>query len=343
MTRCLALALIAVLARPAPSDACAPAPPHGEEVQIADEEAVIVWDAAHHVEHFIRRAGFHSTARAFGFLVPTPALPQLGEIDAGVFAQLADAIRPPVEVEDEWEPSCMLMMAGTKKGDEAGGAAPVHVLAAAHVAGFDATTIEADDPDAMASWLGAHGFDASPPLRAWLAGYVAARWKITAFVVASDVAAGAHAYDLATRAVHMTFATDRPMYPYREPAQPPAAGDRLFRLFFLSDRRYDATLGTEPWTYGHAIFAAPIEHVPTSLQSFTPEHAFATVFVEEGLRRGSDELFFVPSPTQRTIEQPTIHRVREHAIPLDLIVIVLAIVLPVFVLWRRRRRRSATA
>jgi antitoxin (DNA-binding transcriptional repressor) of toxin-antitoxin stability system len=46
------------------ADACATAPPRGEEVQIAEEEAVITWDPATRTEHFIRRASFHSTARA---------------------------------------------------------------------------------------------------------------------------------------------------------------------------------------------------------------------------------------------------------------------------------------
>ena len=60
--------------------ACATAPPRGEEVQIAEEEAVIVWDPATRTEHFIRRASFHSTARTFGFLLPTPTTPTLGEL-----------------------------------------------------------------------------------------------------------------------------------------------------------------------------------------------------------------------------------------------------------------------
>jgi len=36
-------------------------------VPIAEEEAVIVWDAPHKIEHFIRRATFE-TAKPFGFL-----------------------------------------------------------------------------------------------------------------------------------------------------------------------------------------------------------------------------------------------------------------------------------
>src|SRR5262245_45994026 len=76
----LALACLAIAIDPAEAVACAPAPPRGEEVRIAEEEAIILWDPATRTEHFIRRAQFRSTARAFGFLVPTPATPALGEV-----------------------------------------------------------------------------------------------------------------------------------------------------------------------------------------------------------------------------------------------------------------------
>src|SRR5437016_3719837 len=59
--------------------ACAPAPPPGVRVEIADESAIIVWDAAAKTQHFIRRASFATAAHDFGFLVPTPAQPTLAE------------------------------------------------------------------------------------------------------------------------------------------------------------------------------------------------------------------------------------------------------------------------
>ena len=83
-----------------PADACATAPPRGAEARVADEEAIILWDAAAKTETFIRRARFHSTAKEFGFLVPTPTKPELGEVDVGVFQTLADLIRPDVQIDD---------------------------------------------------------------------------------------------------------------------------------------------------------------------------------------------------------------------------------------------------
>lgn len=89
----LLLTLLAV-ARAERAAACATAPPPGTTVQIAEEEAIIAWDARTHVETFIRRAAFHATGPRFGFLVPTPTTPTLGEVDAGVFAAIAEALGP---------------------------------------------------------------------------------------------------------------------------------------------------------------------------------------------------------------------------------------------------------
>jgi hypothetical protein len=78
----LLLTLLAV-ARAERAAACATAPPPGTTVQIAEEEAIIAWDARTHVETFIRRAAFHATGPRFGFLVPTPTTPTLGEATPG--------------------------------------------------------------------------------------------------------------------------------------------------------------------------------------------------------------------------------------------------------------------
>ena len=65
-------------------------------VTIETEQALIVWDAAASREHFVRRARFASTAADFGFLVPTPGVPELAEAPDAVFDRLHEAIQPEV-------------------------------------------------------------------------------------------------------------------------------------------------------------------------------------------------------------------------------------------------------
>ena len=90
----LAAALFLVPAEQAAG--CAVAPHSGDSVQIADESAIIVWDAASKTQHFIRRATFASGARDFGFLVPTPTQPTLEEVGDEAFTTLAELTKPKV-------------------------------------------------------------------------------------------------------------------------------------------------------------------------------------------------------------------------------------------------------
>ena len=132
------LLFVSLLLFPRIADACAPAPPRGAEVLVAAEEAIIVWDAASKTEHFIRRAQFQSTAKDFGFLVPTPTVPARVETEPAVFVRMREETREPIEHRSELDPSftCLsLMMRGAAQS-----AAPdaVRVLAIENVAGYEA-------------------------------------------------------------------------------------------------------------------------------------------------------------------------------------------------------------
>lgn len=300
-------ALAALVTDSLPADACAPAPPKGAEVRIADEEAVILWDAATKTETFIRRAQFHATSKSFGFLVPTPTKPTLGEAEESMFSALADVIRPETKIEKEGynvEVAPLLMFCGGgAKGPDREAASAVRVIQSAHVAGMNATTLEADDPAALAAWLGEHGFDASPELQAWLAPYVAQHWKITAFVIGTEQRDGDQ-FEMSTKAVKMTFTADAPFYPYSEPELPRnttlSTPARMLRVFFVSDQRYTGRLGEGPWL-ASTLFSAPV--------AFPPALGLAgkrtTVFIDEApVRSGHDEVTFVPHTDQSEVKPP---------------------------------------
>ncbi len=341
----LALTLAVSLLAPARSaDACAKAPPRGAEVEIADEEALIVWDPATKTEQFIRRARFSSTAQAFGFLVPTPTVPKLDEVSDHVFYALGHAISPELVIKTEGfnveVGSLLFEMCGmTMKGDGVkSAAAPVRVIATAHVAGFDATTLEADDTAALAGWLEQHGFASTPALTQWLDRYVQDKWKLTAFVVRSDQS-GATQFDVATRAVRMTFQTERPFYPYREPVEEPAkaATARMLRVFLVSDQRYQAMMAQEPW-HARVLYSAPIE-VYGELETILGSKRMTTAWVDDvSPRKGRDELYFSPSTSTVDVRQPPLVSKEGQAIfvPVDLILVV---GLLGFAIVRRRRRR----
>jgi hypothetical protein len=254
-------ALVASLPAPA-ARACAPAPRPGEIVRITNEAALIVWDPKTRTEHFIRSASFATTAKDFGFLVPTPSKPELSEVNSDLLQSLARHTAPRhvnrisgVDV----EPGCTAMMFLGRSAPETAAAsaiepASVRVLEEKRVAGHDAVVLEADSATALSDWLKEHGYAEGPTLTDWLRPYVAAKWKISAFKIASDAPAQA----LSTSAVRMTFTTDRPFYPYREPADqretvqanlPADPGNRTLRVFFLAPGRFDGAVGEAglPW------------------------------------------------------------------------------------------------
>jgi len=136
--------------------ACATAPPENATVAVAAESAIIVWDEATKTEHFIRRATFESSAKDFGFLVPTPTKPELAEAGDDAFRELEDLIRPQVVTRTEFRGiDLMPLLLGffflrAVKTAEPSVEASVRVLEQKRVAGYDATVLEADDAAALA-------------------------------------------------------------------------------------------------------------------------------------------------------------------------------------------------
>jgi hypothetical protein len=344
-----ALCVAFVLDRPA--EPCAVAPPDtSSRIQIVDEEAIIIWDPTTKTEHFIRRAQFQSDAKAFGFLVPTPTPPKMTEVDAEIFAILADRTAPQIDYRTErpWKlgswllEGCML----SKGADKMSAGAPldtgVRVLSTTNVAGFEATALQADDPKALANWLSTHGFVMTPAIEQWLGWYVQNKWTMTAFVVAGSAAS----HEVTTRAIDMTFQTDTPFYPYREPgggSELSSAPGRSLRVYFAAPQRYTATLAGTSWS-AKVPHARLFDGVPGITALLGPSR-YITVFVDEqSPRQGIDELYFAPSAAGDIVQPPFVVTSSEpRIIPVDMILIV-----GIFGIWivsrfRRIRRRIREA
>jgi hypothetical protein len=336
----LAVLMVASSAPP-PAEACAPAPPEGELVGIAGEEALIVWDAETRTQEFIRRADFHTDADDFGFLVPTPAPPTLREIDDGVFRELHRLGEPVVEPRTTYVPvPCilspwLLLWTGAVEGT-----APtqgVEVLSTARVAGMDATVLRADDPDALAAWLDGRGFALRPALRDWLRPYVEDGFAITAFRYTKDQ--GSASQSLGSRAVRMTFQADAPYYPYREPSDIGEEMSRRLVVHVLGRGRAEGHLA-EAGFGADVVVARPLPEaasLPDALR--LPEDAWLTTFVDRSrVRPPGADLTFTLDPAG-AVHRPTYRPRSIVPVPFPIELVVLG-----FGVWwwvRRRRRRAA--
>lgn len=347
----LAIASALMVAAPWHSRACAPAPPPGESVAITDEEAVIVWDAATRTEHFIRRARFSTSARDFGFLVPTPTQPALAETTEALFQRLASATRPKVEVRQTPSAIPFSCLATSflliRSAPPAATVPSVRVLDFQHVAGYDAVVLEADSADALGNWLKAHGYQFRPSLVEWLKPYVTARWKLTAFKIAQQPNASPSLVDTAT--VRMTFRTDRPIFPYREPMDQrtgPTQGRRL-RLFFISHTRMEGRLGDGTAWPGTVAYANRSADMSWLLARVLPEGVLPATdwlmeFVDNSSPRpANDDLVFFPAAAATPyLPPPEIQLVTKPGpIPIELLLLGTL----TYWCWRRRQRRRRAA
>jgi hypothetical protein len=153
----------------------------------------------------------------------------------------------------------------------------------------------------------------------------------------------------------MSFQTEKPYFPYREPAAQGAAGksgDRLLRVYFLADARFAGAIGDNaPWA-GQAVWSNNIgkEQVGRLLKlAKLPVLAggggqWLTVFEDRSSPRpGTDEVFFARAADQstlaRTEDSPIAVITRNRTARFVAIAAVVAalIIVVALVVYRRRR------
>lgn len=191
---------------------------------------------------------------------------------------------------------------------------------------FDAKVLQASDPTKLRGWLSENGYTAPPALVDWFKPYTANGWYITAFKIAADSpAAGGNTLALTSTAVRISFKTEQPIYPYREPANMQAVGGlRELKLFVLSDSRVSGTIGkgdgTKAWPgkteWANTVPAGRMADVVakgTLPESVGGREWHLTEFLDSSSPRpGSDELYFEKSANQSNVEREPIIEWREY-------------------------------
>jgi len=275
---------LAMLAIGLPNLACAPVPGEGKVVRIDAEEAIIIWDAAAKRQHFIRRASFQTDAKDFGFLVPTPNQPELSEADDTAFDMLL-FMTDPEAILREVERKRVLPLV---------------------VPGLTASVLTATRAGALDEWLKRHGYASTPELVDWYKPYIARGWTITAFKIAAGEPR------IRTRAVRMSFETDRPFFPYREPANQRESAKsnatRLLRIYFVSSGRFAGALGEQGAWAGRTAWSAPMPpgNQQQLMQKAKVRSVDATLWVtrfddSSSPRPGTDDVFFARARDQSPI------------------------------------------
>jgi len=167
-------------------------------ITLARETALIIWDAEKGVEHFIRKAEFTGDAADFGFIFPSPTQPfRLAEANDAAFYWL-EALRPYDRFSDS-----------KSEDSKAGG---IEILEEREVGDFDATVLRATDGRAMAAWLKKNGHRLRPAMTPWFDHYAKRQWVFTALKYKGRRGA------IPTKALCISFKTEKPHYPYKMPS-----------------------------------------------------------------------------------------------------------------------------
>jgi len=194
------------------------------------EQTLIVHDPELGREHFVREVVFRAASQPFGFVVPTPARPEVAKLAKNPFERLRAAFpyRSPLGVGHGLGQGF-----GSGAGPKGGG---VRVLEVKKVGSFTAFVLAADDEAALSSWLAKHRLESGPETRAWLAHYVRAKYFFVAMrydpVPSDDGEVG----KTQSETVRFSFDTPLPYYPYFEPERPDSGEPRLLELWLVTPR-----------------------------------------------------------------------------------------------------------
>jgi hypothetical protein len=356
--RLLSFLLVFLLISQQPAGPCAPAPPLGARVTILEESAFIVWDSEKQIEHFIRRATFQSDAADFGFLVPTPAIPELSKLPNEVF-EIEHLMAPKTIYEEQKgirfvSAFLELFLLGAPRktyglrapsSDFVDGAPPpVRIVQETSVAGYDAVVLEADNPEALNAWLKDHGYPSSPALQKWFEPYIAKKWMITAFKISGNQTNG----NVSTSAVRMSFHTDQPFFPYREPEMETTNRNRSLQVLMLSKARMEGKLGenfAENWAvetkWADRLEAKDAADLLAQLKISINEKTPWLIDFEDhsSPRPGHADLYFRTSRDQASVVPPPVVITTDERVPIpvDLLLIVGIIS---FLFYRRRRAKA---
>lgn len=280
--------------------ACSGVGPIGKPVVFGDQTNIVIWDEAHHTEHFIRNAKFKSGATDFGFIAPTPGKPELHKASNRAFFTLA-ALAPVVQYK--------------MFGGAAGAGAPmpssvqVQVIQEADVSGYHATTLLCPDAHAINDWMNSHGYVSTPEVEKWAKRYCSRGWYLTAFKVIDKKKLIA-----STGTIRMSFKAEKPYNPFYVPATNiPINGGGTLRVYFVSVGNYDAHIGQgETWQVPQ--WTSPIPEATGALLAkqvelpfyAVPDNSQVETFVDNNFPRpAAEDIYFTKRKVAAFAKKPT--------------------------------------
>lgn len=303
------LLLVLACLAPRPARACG-AFPSGTWVKapprLGLERTLIVWDSATRMQHFVRELRFAHAGGAFGFVVPTPSRPSVHSVEKSPFDALEKSFGS--RLLSQWVTLGTVSGVGYGAGLGAGRGAkppPVQVVETKRVGDFTAFILTATDKSALGAWLEKHGFKSSDAGKAWMDGYIRLGFHFVALRYDGTPNADE---EMTSRTLRISFESELPYYPYREPTDAPEQKNRELSLWVVSDALVVPYAGVthqaewrlrRPFSEGDRYVPAVgelEESLGKELSGLLPRSRFVQTFGDfKPKRHGWEDVLFVPS------------------------------------------------
>ncbi len=239
-------------------------------VSVAQETSIVRYDGAR--EEIVMRLSVRSEARDAAWLMPTPARATVALGESAWFDQLDRLTAPRVVRHRHFFPHLggLGNSAGAPARGDTGG---VGVLARQRLGPFEVTTLSADDPGALATWLTSHGYHLPGRLSTALKPYVAERWTYTAIKLAPRKGTLTGELD----PLRITFPAASFVYPIRLSRL--ASTPQSVHLYVLAPHRVDVSGLNLFTTYAGRVTRADV--ASPSLRSMVGGGVFMTELVRQ--------------------------------------------------------------
>jgi hypothetical protein len=325
------------VAAPAWACGCGAYIPDGVDAYVADERALVTWDGAK--QDILMAFNVNGSSESAAWVMPVPSTANVTLGDPEVFEELSELTRPRVEYDDSWWPTFTWLI---DEGDGTAGAprdGAVQVLGRQQLGPFDVTRLAANDPSALATWLGDNGFPHPDGLDDNLSAYVDEGWETIAIKLLPTGKEASLTGEL--QPLRLSFASSTLVYPMR--LSKSADNPQTVALYVLADHRMDPRSVPAADERPKLGYAGRVEAASAgqALRGFVGDGAFLTYWTNDIGRPeqiNGDYVFAqakADTPYQRV---EVIERNRGDLTGLILLgVLVVAVVVTVLVVVRRRR------
>lgn len=325
------------VAAPAWACGCGAYIPDEARAHVADERALVTWDGAE--QDIMMSFNVDGSSNSAAWVMPVPSTAKVTLGDPDVFEELSDLTAPREEYRDSWWPTFTWLF---DEGDGMAGAprdGAVEVLGRQQLGPFDVTRLAADDPSALATWLGDNGFPHPDGLDDNLSAYVEDGWETVAIRLLPAGKDAALTGEL--QPLRLSFASSTLVYPMR--LSKAADNPQTVELYVLADHRMDPRSVPSADERPTLKYAGRVDGggVSPALRSFVGDGAFLTYwsnYIGRPEKIDGDYIFArakADTPYERV---EVIERNRGDVTGLILIgVVVIAALVVVLVVVRRRR------